>query len=162
MFESWLFKPKMAIISWHWHCLSHTKHSGGGSDYERERKSGRDEEPVAFVLILVLVRSLYNPRHTRPTRCCCQRMHISLPSCSPHNPHTPTHPHTPTRTGHSTALTMNKNLSISTAAETIYWEKIRIPRKVSEPFHGNFLSHKHVHGDKGEYINSLSRAMAYK
>lgn len=73
---------------------------------ERRLVECKEWKPVAFVLILVLVRSLYNPKSTRPDRCCCfcscQRMHISLPSCSLHT-HTHTQvieppPHTHTQT----------------------------------------------------------------
>jgi len=78
-FQVLVIGGKMAIISWHWHCLSYKKHT---CNVGRRLVILGAWEPVVFVLILVLVRSLYKPKSTRPGCCCCfcscQRMHISM------------------------------------------------------------------------------------
>jgi len=123
-FQVLVIGGKMAIISWHWHCLSYKKHT---CNEGRRLVILGAWEPVVFVLILVLVRSLYKPKSTRPGCCCCfcscQRMHISLPHTYTEKPPPPTHSHI----AHNTALTMNKDLSISAAAEAIYTGKKREP-----------------------------------
>jgi len=93
-FQVLVIGGKMAIISWHWHCLSYKKHT---CNEGRRLVILGAWEPVVFVLILVLVRSLYKPKSTRPGCCCCfcscQRMHISLPHTYTEKPppHTLTH-----------------------------------------------------------------------